>query len=321
MAKSSKASQDVAADFKEGLFDTLSLEELEAKRINCAPFMEEMLDNIIVSKKKSMAAESADPMLDYLNSDMDLLTAAQAEFGATWLKRDKTDPNSPLMGSIIQPVILQNTFIRPDVMDALVAKGIEREVMFGQGLVIKNARLIGIHTSLMRELVAGEVNVNGIVQYNKYEGDLKWADFPRKMRDGRGIWRIKDAELEKQFIECEGKGMTIEDDQWGEWQYHMDKCDFLNITYDKMSYAEEANVIKYMENAGLVPEGYQIVSGLDDLFQGFRYALCMPIVEVEDPWEERNKETGEVLKGIQMSNPWTNKIGVVMGSFQLMSKR
>ncbi|MCW6598616.1 hypothetical protein [Yersinia ruckeri] len=308
-------------EFQDGLFDTLSMEELEAKRKDCAPFMEELLDSIIASKKKKAAAATADPTLDYLNNDMELLTAAQQDFGATWLKRDKDNPDSPLMGSVVQPVILMNTFIRADVMDALMETGLEREVMFGQGLVIKNARLIGLHTSLMRELIAGEVDSEGNKRYNKYEGTLAFDQFPRKMRDGNGIWRIKDPALEQQFIECGGKGMTIEDDQWGAWEYHMDRCGFMHITYDKISYEQEANILKYMEKQNLVPEGYQIVSGLDDLFQGYRYALCMPSVEVDDPWEETDKETGEVTRGVQKTNAWTNKIGVVMGSFQLMSKR
>lgn len=308
-------------EFQDGLFDTLSLEELEAKRKDCAPFMEELLDSIIASKKKKAAEATADPTLDYLNNDMELLTAAQHDFGATWLKHDKTDPNSPLMGSIVQPVILMNTFIRADVMDALLETGLERDVMFGQGLVIKNARLVGLHTSLMRELIAGEVDSEGNKRYNKYEGSLSFDQFPRKMRDGNGVWRIKDPALEEQYIACGGKGMTIEDDQWGDWEYHMDRCGFLHITYDKISYEQEGNIIKYLEKQNLVPEGYQIVSGLDDLFQGFRYALCMPSVEVDDPWEEKDPATGDTIRGVQKSNAWTNKIGVVMGSFQLMSKR
>lgn len=316
-----KSNQSMQEKFTDGLFDNLSLDELEAKRKDCAPFMEELLDSIIASKKKQAAAALADPTLDYLNNDMELLTAAQQDFGATWLKRDKNDPNSPLIGSIIQPVILMNTFIRADVMEELLKTGLERDVMFGQGLVIKNARLVGLHTSLMRELIAGEVDKDGNKRYNKYEGTLSFDQFPRKMRDGNGIWRIKDPALEQQFIECGGKGMTIEDDQWGDWEYHMDKCDFLHITYDKISYEQEANILKYLENQNVVPEGYQIVSGLDDLFQGYRYALCMPSVEVDDPWEEKDKETGNIIRGVQKSNAWTNKIGVVMGSFQLMSKR
>ncbi|TPG59897.1 hypothetical protein [Ewingella americana] len=299
-----------------GLLDSLSLEELIAMKSKCSFAMEDFLDSLIESKKKHLVAASADPMLDYLNNDVDLLKAATENYGSTWLKKE-----DGLMGIVSQPVMLKNTFIRPDVMEKLMEKGIERNIGFGQGLIINNPVLIGLHTSLMRELIASEVDSNGDKKYNKYEGSLKWDEFPRKMRDGNGIWRIQDPTLEQQFIECGGVGMSIADDQWGAWEYHLDKCNFMSITYDKISYEQEDNLLKYLAKQNLVPEGYQIVSGLEDYNEGFRYALCMPSVEVASPWSETNKETGKMEQGIEFWNAWTHKVGVVMGSFVLVNAK